>query len=870
MFSLSYVNRLKTDELVRQRPESLPDMTVVKGPSRGKSGGERGGGGGGGGGGQRGSNRGEGGGGGGGGGGGEWSRGSAPPRRQSSTGDQPPRDGGGGGGASWARGHAPPKNQQNKGRQRSGRGAPLLYDGPVAPLVKSENHWKPKKNSSPLVVAEKQVKAILNKMTKEKFDRLAGQMIEIPIISSDMLSMMIDNVFDKAIDEPSFGDMYADLCVRLSRSALVSRIVHVIESDEEPPTEDGSAPKSGESSTHVVYRWSNDISTSDSEVVGPFGSEDECYDAALVVDDEIPPVERGDMELELVSVSIRRGVFVKIMKKKVPEPSDDKVFYAVYFPVSEAEECGQQLSEIFLSEVECRNDAKQKNSFKRSLLNKCQEEFDKHDRYEAWLVEKKDYEAKKSSMTESERAEKEEELEFRRIRIKKQMLGNVKFIGQLYKVGLIRPKIMRFCIASLLKLESEENAKVPDYKDSGRTDMDEEDHEALCSIFTTIGPVIDDESAAQFMDTCFTKIKKLSVDKALPSRSRFMYKDLIELRGNNWVPRRKEEKAKTLDEIRRDVEQEERRQAQVRAGGGGGGGPGGGGGGGRGGGDYRGGSTSGRGGGVGGGPRSSLQMASRTRQQSKPETDDDGFTTIASSRTGFASKTSTPTKILQPSKSATAPPPKPGFGALNDDGAAVPDVATTPKPLSEGELEKRFKSIRTYFMDDGDVDELVRAVDKFIPSTPGAGKQLVTKYVDGMMECKDQERAAMVKILSVLFEKGKLTRQDVEGGLADPIEFIDSTKMDCPRAFEYLSVVLGELLRIKAIALSWLCRQLEKPKSSDANSKAPEEILRLTLRTLKASSGGSKAVDEARLSGGNGAAEKLLGADKWLAIAQAI
>jgi translation initiation factor 4G len=61
---------------------------------------------------------------------------------------------------------------------------------------------------------------------------------------------------------------------------------------------------------------------------------------------------------------------------------------------------------------------------------------------------------------------------------------------------------------------------------------------------------------------CFSKINALSNDTALPSRSRFMYKDLLDLRANRWVPRRKEEKAKTLEEIRKDVEIEERKQQQ--------------------------------------------------------------------------------------------------------------------------------------------------------------------------------------------------------------------------------------------------------------------------------------------------------------------
>ena len=122
---------------------------------------------------------------------------------------------------------------------------------------------------------------------------------------------------------------------------------------------------------------------------------------------------------------------------------------------------------------------------------------------------------------------------------------------------------MRFCIGSLLKLETkDERVKLPIYIDTGNIDMDEEDHEAICNMFSTIGSTIDRSPAAKFMKVCFDKIKRLSTDQALPSRPRFMYKDLLDLRANRWVPRRKVEKAKTLDEIRKDVEREEKLQAQ--------------------------------------------------------------------------------------------------------------------------------------------------------------------------------------------------------------------------------------------------------------------------------------------------------------------
>lgn len=703
-------------------------------------------------------------------------------------------------------------------------------------------------------MAEKKVKSILNKMTKEKFDKLSSQMIEIPIISSEILTMIIENIYDKAVDEPSFGDMYADLCYRLSQSAKVANFVHVIESDEEPPTEDGS-PSSGESSTHTVYRWSNDVSTTDEDIVGPFSSEEECFDVALSEEDDDEPIQRGDMELELVSVSIRRGIFVKIMKKKGAEPGEENIYYTVYFPVEEAEECGQQLSEIFLSHIECEQDSKKKNSFKRSLLNKCEEEFNKQDIYADWKKEKAAYEEKKTTMTDAERAETEEELEFRRIRIKKQMLGNVKFIGQLYKKGLLKEKIMRFCIASLLELEitTEPSAKVPEYRDPGKNDMDEEDHEAICNIFTTIGATIDTPAASSFMTVCFNKIEHLSTSKKLPSRSRFMYKDLLDLRANKWVPRRKVEKAKTLEEIRKDVEKEERRQAQqsMRTSGRGGYG-------GRGDrGDSRGRSSMAGGGGGGGANR---------QRQTKPsnEPDDDGFTTIGN-KSNFTSQRDRGPKTIQsrPKEPVAAAASKFGALSIEEERPASPKV----EGLSDDQVKSIVNRMRSDFMSTGGNVEEVHLSWKEISGTEGAGRTLITTNLDKMMDAKDSERRAAISIASILFEDGKLTTSDIQEGSSEVIEFIDSMVMDSPLAYEYLGEFLAEMLRIHAVDMAWICEELEKTKA-DPGAKAPEKVSKATLSFLKKKAGPDAV--QSVLSESQPALTKLLGADLLSSVSQSL
>jgi len=833
VYSKEELMRLKSLPVCTKRPDDLMEFDIIKGPSRG--GGDR-------------HQRNEG--------GSSWQRGAAPPRRSSTDRENK----GGGGGGQWARGQAPPPKPQGRGGGRGGRGGRgqgPIFDGPVAPLVKSKNGWRPKKNTSALVVAEKQVKAILNKMTKEKFDRLSAQMCEIPVLSYEILTMMIGNVYEKAIDEPTFGDMYGDLCVKLSQRVQTDSFVHIIQSDEEPPTEDEEASPeadSGQSSHNLTYRWSNDVSTNDAEVVGPFQSEEECFEIALS-DTEQDRVERGEMELELVKLQIKGGMFIKVLRKKTSpeaEEGEEPEFYTVYFPVANHKECGQQLSKIFLSEPECASDASKQNSFKRTLLNKCEDEFNKQDIYVDWKKEKAAYEETKSKLTEAERAEKEEELDFRRIKIKKQMLGNIKFIGQLYKKNLLKEKIMRFCIASLLKLEPDDpHSKLPQYHDTGDKEMDEEDHEAICNMFGTIGSTIDGPSTANFMKVCFDKIKRLSTSKDLPSRSRFMYKDLLDLRDNKWIPRRKTEKAKTIEEIRKDFEREERlkaQQSQQMSS------------------NFRGGSNFGRNDNRRGSDfkptnRSSNFGSGSRRQSSKPvtETDDDGFTTIKSGKSSLSQAASS---SRAPQRQAPKIVTKQAFAALADDQPAASNSKPAPEPLSDDKLERRVGTIRAEFMQDPDnIDELLLSVDE-LAGTPEWGRKLVSKNCDRIIDCKDDERSAIYKLHAILVEKDRLSSEDVKEGMIDLIEFIDSYVYDAPRAFDYLGELLTSMIKVKAVDMPYICEQAAKTKmSSDEN---PGKIIDALANAMKNGMGASDA--KSVLTAHESTVSELVGAEKWASI----
>ncbi|XP_051997510.1 eukaryotic translation initiation factor 4 gamma 2-like [Xyrauchen texanus] len=124
------------------------------------------------------------------------------------------------------------------------------------------------------------------------------------------------------------------------------------------------------------------------------------------------------------------------------------------------------------------------------------------------------------------------------------MLGNIKFIGELGKLDLIHESILHKCIKTLL-----EKKKSVQLEDMG------EDLECLCQIMSTVGPRLDHEKAMSLMDQYFGRMRSLMNNKDLPARIRFLLQDTVELRKNNWVPRKAfiDNGPKTINQIHQDA-----------------------------------------------------------------------------------------------------------------------------------------------------------------------------------------------------------------------------------------------------------------------------------------------------------------------------
>ena len=177
---------------------------------------------------------------------------------------------------------------------------------------------------------------------------------------------------------------------------------------------------------------------------------------------------------------------------------------------------------------------KKKSLFRVILLNACQSAF-------ARGVE--------SVSKEGRSPEEVAELEGAQ---KRRMLGNIRFIGELYKKAMIVEKIMHTCVVHLLGALQE---------------VQEEDIEALCNLLTTIGKKLDHKRAEAHMDSYFDRLEDILRTARLSSRIRFMILDLLDLRKNRWMPRTKKQEAKSREQVRQESEQE----AIAKAGGGRGG-----------------------------------------------------------------------------------------------------------------------------------------------------------------------------------------------------------------------------------------------------------------------------------------------------------
>ncbi|XP_057694695.1 eukaryotic translation initiation factor 4 gamma 1-like [Corythoichthys intestinalis] len=232
-------------------------------------------------------------------------------------------------------------------------------------------------------------------------------------------------------------------------------------------------------------------------------------------------------ELQIDTEERLKGVIALTFEKAISEP-DFSVAYA-------------NMCRCFMGlKVQASDKPGDTVNFRKLLLNRCQNEFEK-DNDDNEIFEKKQRELEAAEGLE-EKQRLIEELEDSRNKARRRSLGNIKFIGELFKLKMLTEVIMHECIVKLLK------------------NHDEESLECLCRLLSTIGKDLDFEKAKPRMDKYFNQMEKVIKERKTSSRIRFMLQDVVDLRQNNWVPRRGNQGPKTIDQIHKEAELEEHRE----------------------------------------------------------------------------------------------------------------------------------------------------------------------------------------------------------------------------------------------------------------------------------------------------------------------
>ncbi|KAL3467105.1 hypothetical protein BJX64DRAFT_274134 [Aspergillus heterothallicus] len=340
------------------------------------------------------------------------------------------------------------KKQQAKKEEQMAAAMPLTAGKEVQGLQISSSGWKARSlGQAPAAagptpggylapdVVQRKVKAALNKMTPENFERISGQILEIVSQSKDesdgrTLRQVIQLTFEKATDEAHWASIYAKFCKRM--------------------------------------------------------------------------LESMSAEIKDENIRDRQGNVV----------------------------AGGSL-------------------FRKYLLNRCQEEFER-----GWKV---NLPPKPEGVTEEVAMMSDEY--YAAAAAKRRGLGLVKFIGELYKLGMLTERIMHECVKKLVDYEG-----IPE----------EAEVESLTSLLRTIGASLDaSEKGPAMMDAYFARIQMMMSTPDLPSRLRFMLMDIIDLRQHRWQSKDSDKGPKTIQQIReeaaraqQEAEMERIRQQASRGGGG--------------------------------------------------------------------------------------------------------------------------------------------------------------------------------------------------------------------------------------------------------------------------------------------------------------
>jgi len=334
------------------------------------------------------------------------------------------------------------------------------------------------------------------------------------------------------------------------------------------------------------------------------------------------------------------------------------------------------------------------------------------------------------------------------------MLGNIKFIGELFKKKMLPIKVMHECIQRLL---------------GDITNPAIEDIECLCKLMTTVGKLIDTKEAAQYIEQYFHRMEELSTNKKLPSRIRFMLQDVIDLRRNMWIPRRPEDtKKEDKDEQKKTVTDKEFTIVT----------------------------------------RPHKNTSSAVRKHDKKDEEDIKPVTVfkkenlSSAVVGLSASeiTLAPKKIMKDGARGW----NQGSNTKSNikDTVLVKESSTPATTFDVPKMSKEIGGLTEEYISGGDLQEAVQTIkDLNIPKDLYAN--IVSEILKKLTSIDQKSHSKIRKLLTDL-NGNPLTPENFIQGIHLVFQELDDISTDSPNAPKFLGIIVGELVALKIMPLNCL------------------------------------------------------------------
>ncbi|XP_052742439.1 eukaryotic translation initiation factor 4 gamma 1-like isoform X2 [Bicyclus anynana] len=234
--------------------------------------------------------------------------------------------------------------------------------------------------------------------------------------------------------------------------------------------------------------------------------------------------------LEITTQARLEGIVDIIFKKAIKEPNFSEAYAMLCMKLSQLKVPRDNASDQYVN-------------FRGLIISRCQNQFMNKKIDEQVLKLEKEVEDCDDPVKKKELLER---LAKEQRRVSDLSVGNAKFIGELYKLGMLTSKIMTYCMKNLVN------------------EMNEENLESLCKLLTTIGQKMENDYNHLYLknelDDIFKTLYAIDFRKTngVSSRVRFIIQDVIDLRNKSWITKdeRISKQPKTMDQIIEEAEQQ--------------------------------------------------------------------------------------------------------------------------------------------------------------------------------------------------------------------------------------------------------------------------------------------------------------------------